>query len=55
MAGSSSVVVRVGCAALLRSTDTTSVCVDECTECDILDQFETINGMPVYYGGDLYD
>ena len=22
---------------------------------DILDQFETFNGMPVYYGGDLYD
>ena len=29
--------------------------MNECTECDILDQFETINGMPVYYGGDLYD
>ena len=22
---------------------------------DILDQFETFNGMPVHYGGDLYD
>ena len=22
---------------------------------DILDQYETFNGMPVYYGGDLYD
>ena len=29
--------------------------MDECTEWDIRDQFETINGMPVYYGGDLYD
>ena len=55
MVGSSSAVVKVGCAALPRSTDTTLVCVDECTECDILDQFVTINGMPVYYGGDLYD
>ena len=55
MVGSSSVVVRAGCAALPRSTDTTLVSVNECTECDILDQFETINGMPVYYGGDLHD
>ena len=55
MVGSSSVVVREGCAALPRSTDTTLVSVDERTECDILDQFEMINGMPVYYGGDLYD
>ena len=47
--GSSSVVARVGSTALPRSTDTTLVYVDECTECDILDQFETNNGMPVYY------
>ena len=25
------------------------------TEGDVLDQYETFNGMPVYYGGDLYD
>ena len=55
MVGSSSGVVRAGCAALPRCTDTTLVCVDDYTECDILDQFETFNGMPVYYGGDLYD
>ena len=54
MIGSSSGVVRAGCAALHRCTDTTT-CVDEYTEGDILDQFETLNGMPVYYGGDLYD
>ena len=24
-------------------------------EGDILDQYETFNGMPVYYGGDRYD
>ena len=46
MIGSTSGVVRAGC------TDTTT-CVDEYTEGDILDQFETFNGMPVYY--DLYD
>ena len=22
---------------------------------DVLDQYETFNGMPVYYGGDMYD
>ena len=54
MVGSSSGVVRAGCVALPRCTDITT-CVDECTEGDILDQFETFNGMPVYYGGDLYD
>ena len=55
MVGSSSVVVRPDCAALARSTDTTLVGINECTQCDILDQFEMINNMPVYYGGDLYD
>ena len=25
------------------------------TEGDFLDQYETFNGMPVYYGGDMYD
>ena len=44
-----------GCAALPRCTDTTLVCLDEYTECDILDQFEMFNGMAVYHGGDLYD
>ena len=24
-------------------------------EGDVLDQYETFNGMPVYYGGDMYD
>ena len=27
--------------------------VDKCAEWDIRDEFETIDGMPVYYGGDL--
>ena len=26
---------------------------DKCAEWDIRDEFETIDGMPVYYGGDL--
>ena len=30
-------------------------CEDECVEWDIRNEFETFNGMPVYYGGDLYD
>ena len=51
MIGSSSGVVRAGCAALPSCTDTTTH-VDEYTEGD---QFETFNGMPVYYDGDLYD
>ena len=25
------------------------------TEGEVLDQYEMFNGMPVYYGGDLYD
>ena len=45
--------VSAGCAALSGCADTTT-CVDEYTEGDILDQFETFNGMPVCYGGDLY-
>ena len=28
---------------------------DKCAEWDIRDEFETINGMPVYYGSDLCD
>ena len=30
-------------------------CEDERAEWDIRNEFETINDMPVYYGGDLYD
>ena len=44
-----------GRTALPISHKTTLSCVDECTEWDIRDQFETINGMLVYYGGDLDD
>ena len=30
-------------------------CDGECAEWDIRNEFETVDGMPVYYGGDLYD
>ena len=30
-------------------------CDSDCVERHILNEFETVNGMPVYYGGDLYD
>ena len=53
--GTPSVVAMVGRNALPMSKDTTLSSVDECTEWDIRDQFETINGMSVYYGGDLCD
>ena len=53
--GTPSVVAMVGRNALPMSNDTTLSCVDECTEWDIRDQFETINGISVYYGGDLCD
>ena len=55
MVGTPSVVAMVGRTALPLSNDTTLSCVDECTDWDIRDQFETINGMPVYYSGDLCD
>ena len=30
-------------------------CDSDCAEQDIFNEFETVDGMPVYYGGDLYD
>ena len=30
-------------------------CDSDCAERDILNEFETVDGMPVYYRGDLYD
>ena len=51
--GTPAVVAMVGMNALPISNDTPLDCVDECTEWNIRDQFETIDGMVVYYGGDL--
>ena len=53
--GTPAVVAMVGMNALPISNDTPLDCVDECTKWDNRDQFETINGMAVYYGGDLCD
>ena len=55
MVGTPAVVAMVGMNALPISNDTPLDCIDECTEWDIRDQFETIDGMAVYYGGDLCD
>ena len=30
-------------------------CDSDCAERDIINEFETVDGIPVYYGGDLYD
>ena len=39
------------------NTDVNNTMGHQCwnTEVDVLDQYETFNGMPVYYGGDMYD
>ena len=49
------VVAMVGCDVMPMGNDTPSDCVDNCTEWDMRDQFETIDGMAVYHGGDLCD
>ena len=51
MVGTPAVVAMVGMDALPISNDAPL----DCVEWDIRDQFETINGMAVYYGGDLCD
>ena len=38
-----------------RMGEETVDCDGECAEWDIRNEFETVEGMPVYYGGDLYD
>ena len=30
-------------------------CDSDCAQRDIRNEFQTVDGMPVYYGGDLYD
>ena len=49
------VVAMVGWDVMPMGNDTPLDYVDKRAEWDIRDQFETINGMPVYYGGDLCD
>ena len=40
---------------IMAGLDSCTTCEDDYTEGGSLDQYETFNGMPVYYGGDLYD
>ena len=49
------VVAMVGFDVMSMGEDTPLDRVDRCVEWDIRDQFETIDGMPVYLGGDLCD
>ena len=49
------VVAMVGIDAMPMGKDTPLDFVDKCAEWDICDQFETIDGMAVYYGSDLCD
>ena len=49
------VVAMVGLDAIRTGEDTPMDGEGECAEWDIHNEFETINAMAVYYGGDLYD
>ena len=49
------VVAMVGLDTVWMGEETPMDCDDECAEWDIRNEFETVDGMPVYYGGDLYD
>ena len=49
------VVAMVGLDTVWMGEETPMDCDGECAEWDIRNEFETVDGMPVYYGGDLYD
>ena len=49
------VVAMVGLDTVRMGEETLMDCDGECAEWDIRNEFETVDGMPVYYGGDLYD
>ena len=49
------VVAMVGISTTQMGQDAPMDGDSDCTERDILNEFETVNGMPVYYGGDLHD
>ena len=53
--GDPAVVAMVGLDVMRMGEDTLLDCVGKCAEWDIRNDFETIDGMPVYYGGDLCD
>ena len=48
------VVAMVGISMTQMGQDAPMDCDSDCAERDILNEFETVNRMPVYYGGDLY-
>ena len=52
---SRAVVVMVGLEVMRSSEEVPMDCGSDCVEWDIRNEFETIDGMPVYYGGDLCD
>ena len=52
---SRAVVALVGIDTAQMGEDAQMDCDIDCAERDILNEFETVDGMPVYYGGDLYD
>ena len=52
---SRAVVAMVGLDMVQMGEETPMDCDGECAEWDIHNEFETVDGMPVYYGGDLYD
>ena len=52
---SRAVVAKVGLDTVRMGEETLMDCDGECAEWDIRNEFETVDGMPVYYGGDLYD
>ena len=49
------VVAMVGLDVIRMGEDTLMDCEGKCVEWDIHNEFETVDGMPVYYGGDLCD
>ena len=49
------VVAMVGLEVMQMGEDTPMDCEDKCAEWDIRNEFEIVDGMPVYYGGELYD
>ena len=52
---SRAVVAMVGIDTAQMGEDAPLDCDSDCVERDILNEFETIDGMPVYNGGDCYD
>ena len=52
---SCAVVAMVGPDTVRRREEAPMNCDDQCAEWDIRNEFETIDGMPVYYGGGLCD